>query len=161
MTSYIRNRCIHCGTQYNYQASGPSSQRYNDPDYCTECKIVLCRALLKERLRYYTKRSRNIKNTIQFKEITLDQILQWEIVDNHRRQELRASGKLVGQRIGVGLVNISTGEWQNVREVCGHDKFEGYRFMVSTWPSKSDDYEITISMEYDLIKQEFTDEIWY
>ena len=66
------NFCEHCGTRYQYQASGHGCGReLNDAKYCPSCKKAILKVLKKIPKKFKWKQ----KGT---DEVTLDQLLQWE-----------------------------------------------------------------------------------
>lgn len=153
MTTHRVTRCAHCGSEYEFQASGPGCHDpFNDGTWCPVCKRVIAQALAKVP-RLYECRYRDIKEMPdRFPDVTLEQVLEWE------RENLapRAEGRIVAQRIFAPLFNLKTGDAQNVREVRAPN---GQRFMLATW-SQSPDYEIKVPWEFDLQKGCWTNHPW-
>lgn len=64
------------------------------------------------------------------------------------------------QRIFAGLFDTETGDSQNIREIKGREfPYSSYTFRVSTW-KKSSEYEIGVKMEYDLVDDKWTGNLW-
>jgi hypothetical protein len=167
MTTERYHRCAQCGTQYTFQGSGPGCDRAdNNATWCPSCTKIVYNALANVQ-RLFECRYRSIKEVERFKHITLEQVLEWEMLGNEIK---RASGWPV-TRIWPGLFDAATGDSQNIREVIGRQKnpellptreedvFVGVYFRLSTWRVRPE-HVIEVPMEYDLIKGTFTGQLW-
>lgn len=145
-------RCKHCQGIYLWNSYNRSSS--SSTDHCPECKGAINAALLAIP-RKFESRDKPISELPQFSDVTWETILAWE--EDLRVQRLAG---LVAQRIGVGLFNLHTGDHMSVRWVYATSgPHQGVSFKVSSWdvdPEKT----MTVGMEYDLVKEVFTGEIW-
>lgn len=146
-------RCQHCAATYLWNSYNPSPE--SSTDYCPECKKAINMALQAISLKFEC-RYRPISELPQF-HVTWEDILAWEEDLRIQRQT-----SLQPTRVGVGLINLKTGDHQHVRWVrptSGAHLNKSISFKVSSWginPEKT----IELGMEYDLVKQEFTGEVW-
>ena len=152
MTTKFYHRCINCGVEYCYQASGSYAPKFNHNSYCHTC-FEACIEALQKIPRKFECRYQNVQNTKRFIDITLEQVLRWEKENDEKE------GTNLFRRIFPGLINIETGDYQNVREVKGREQFSGIPFQLSTWQD-SHEYEIKVPMAYDLTCQCYTNELW-
>jgi hypothetical protein len=128
------NFCEHCGTRYEYQASGHGCGReLNDAKYCPTCKKAILKVLKKIPKKFKWKH----KGT---DEVTLEQLLLWEKESTSPYRQ-----------IGCGLFNLETNDSQYIRVIKGKDDFEGVKFWLSEW-KLSPEYTITKEVRWNIIK---------
>lgn len=155
-------RCAQCGEEYEYGASGEGArERLNDGTYCHSCKEVVLTAL-KAIPRHYECRYVNISEIPELAHIRLDQVLEWERWERWERkaeEQAQQQDGLQMRRVFPGMVNVKTGDCQNVREIRGVVDYKSYTFKVSTWTNKSE-FSIEVPREYDLIEKRFTGLDW-
>lgn len=102
----------------------------------------------------------DVRMTSKFADVTPEAIFAWERTEDTDREQLRAAGRIIGQRIFPGLVNMVTGEWQSIREVRAQDgPHRGTAFKVASWPNETT-CEVEVLMEYDLTESRFTGRAW-
>lgn len=154
------HRCSRCGVRYLYQASGDGCGRpENDSVHCPSCKTVINEAL-KTVPRLFECRYQNVLETERFKDVTLDMLREWQQADES-----------IARRIWPGLVDMVTGDAQDIREIRGRGTgpeggwvssahpYQGIGFRLTTWRQK-DDYTIEVPMEWDLREGRFTGRLW-
>jgi hypothetical protein len=98
----------------------------------------------------------NTSEVEKYKNITLEQVLNWEKLNISDRKP----DKIYGERVIVPLFDLVDYENQNhVRLVFGRDDFVGKTFYVSTW-TKIKIYELKVPMEFSIIDNKFTGVEW-
>lgn len=145
-------RCKHCQVIYLWNSYDRSSE--SSTDHCPQCKAAI-NAALQAIPHKFEPRDRPTSDLPQFSDVTWENIIAWE-----EDLRLQRQTRLVAQRVGVGLFNLETGDHMSVRWVYATSGLhQGVSFKVSSWeidPEKT----IAIGMEYDLVNQSFTGEIW-
>jgi hypothetical protein len=157
---HIYKRCTHCGIRYEYQQSGAGCERpENDNRYCPSCKGVYGEALRQvfaKVPRRYEGRYRNVKEVSKYADVDLKTILRWEQSMRTPKDETR----IPIQRIWPGLYNLETGDTMTIREIVAQDgNHKGQRFRLNLW-EQTQEHEIKIEMEYDLVEGRFTGACW-
>jgi hypothetical protein len=148
MTSFQGKRCSHCQSAYHYQASGHGcGDGFNDSRYCPSCTAVVRAALgavpVRFECRYFP-----VSEVPEFADVTRADIEEWSADLARRRRE---GGGIIGQRVWPALMNLRTGDVQNIREVVASSgAYRGIRFRVSSW-TESPEYRIEIGLEWDLV----------
>jgi hypothetical protein len=152
MTTERYGRCVTCGIEYHYYMSGmPSHDSHTDSSYCPECKKVAQEALLTVRPKFECRYTA-VSELEQYKDVTLDMLLEHEEEVHKKAKEER---RLLATRIWPAMYNLKTGDTQSIREI----RYKGVPYRVSVW-SKSDECSIEVPMEYDLINERLTGNLW-
>lgn len=147
-------RCIHCKDVYEYQMSGWGARKYNDGDYCPRCMEVVSDALKSIKPRYAC-REVPIEGT-PYSDVTIEDIDRWNANDAGQPSVFGARI----QRIWPGLFDLKTGDEMSIKQVIATDgPHKGVAFQLSRWKI-SREYEIKVSMEWDIIKDQSTGDLW-
>lgn len=147
------NRCTHCASPYTYQMISWGAPPFNDSQYCPDCAERIHTAL-KSVPRRFECRFRPISEIPAVADVTLEMVLEWE-----RQWDYETQGVAI-RRIYTGLVDVETGDTQDVRLIKGKSPYTGWGFKVATW-KQSPEYSIEIPMEFDLQVGQFTGEQWF
>lgn len=149
-------RCDHCRAPYNYQSTGEGCHApLNDNKYCADCMAQIIKTLDQIPKRFKAI-YRPVECLEQFKTITLEQVLEWE----DRAKGRKDLNFIRGQRIWMPLFDMKDPDNNNfIREIDGMDEYQGYKFKVDTW-TRNREHSIEIAIEYDLINDTYTGEVW-
>jgi len=155
MTTERYHRCSHCGVEYIYQGSGANPPKFNHATWCPGCYEAALEGM-RAIPRRYECRYRPTREIPRLESVTLETLLDWEA---RNRTDRAARGELPITRIFTPLIDVESGDAQNVREIRGRDEFSVWRFRLATWRQKPE-HKIDVPMEYDLEKKCFTGQSW-
>jgi len=129
------NYCVNCGAKYKYQASGSTwvvDEKYNDHEYCPECKKAILEALDK-----IPKKSE--LKWIDTDLVDLDTLLEWEKLENEEIL-IEYNGKEWAQKFPV-MKRVFTTIWDPLSDehsktfqVNGREDHKDKLFCASYWP---------------------------
>lgn len=154
----INKRCIHCGREYTYYASGVIEE-YNNEHYCPICYEAMMKALKQIPLKYearYKEIDGNLKDTITYD--ILETIKNKFVDDINNSQFKTYSLKAVLRPV----IMDENGEYHYANENIYEEEYQYQKkqFKVS-WDKNSPDIKkIEVLYEYDVIEDKFTDNIW-
>jgi len=144
--------CEHCGSKYQWQASGcynvlETPKEYQSPDYCPECKKAIVETLNKIPVKFK-------EEYVETTEVTLAQLKQWEINYIEEEKEKMANSKIVifpkFKRVFPKLYDTVNQELQVVEEVIGRDDFRERQYIYSYWPSKIEEATISVKKRIEI-----------
>ncbi len=150
VTSIRIRRCIHCRSRYGYQQSGEGcGDGINDARYCRTCKGAINGALTALPV-LFECRYVPIAEHPPCADVTRAQIEEWEATFERERWQATA---LIAKRVWPGLMDLETGDAQNVREVrATSGEHLGTRFRVSSWRQRPD-FLVEVPIEWDVAGQ--------
>lgn len=139
-------RCRHCGSEYEYQASGCGCRSpNNDKDYCPECMKIILEVLNKQPVKF-TKRYMEIDNK--------------SLIDELLKVKESVISKKKSGIMWPGVILITTPELS----VLDYDNIELYEYQSKSYAlchnNNCDDLHLFVLQEYDLINNEFTKKYW-
>lgn len=154
MTTHRYRRCSNCQDVYTYQASGHGAPKYNNPDYCPTCQEVIVNALRTIPQKFGRFRT-PLADVPQFADVTREQIEAWYAEDQEAQRKIRESStgfaSIQIRPIYAGLINLQTGDHQDVRRVKALEgPHVGAVFWITVW-EKSGECELDVDMERDIL----------
>lgn len=151
-------RCIHCGTEYTYYASGVSDE-YNNKHYCPICYEAMMKALKQIPIKYearYKEIDGYLKKTVTYD--ILERIKNKFVDDINNSPFKTYAMKAVLRHIIMG----ENGELHYANENIYEEEYHYQRkqFKVSWDKNNPNVKKIEVLWEYDLIENKFTNNIW-
>lgn len=155
----ITKRCMHCGTEYMYHASGGDVE-FNNENYCPECYGVMKKALKNIPVKFVPK----FKELPDWLKSRVNYNIFKEIKDKFVEEKNNSYFRLYAVKSFVTpLIMDENGNYHYVDDNLYEEEYEyqGMAFRVSWDKDKPIKKTIKVLSEYDVLKKEFTDKVWH
>ena len=138
------NFCKNCGIEYKYQMSGSvwlldTEQRYNDFEYCPECKKKIVNSLSK------VKKKTEIR-TIKCNDFNLDECIQFEKEEVDAIRNPNGSFP-IARRCFMSMYDIKS---EDISKTIYFSK-NSIKYYCTYWPKKHELINLSKEVRWDLI----------